>query len=347
MAAHLLPTLATHHLQSKTFALAHTFTFVVRASPVRLRHCVTRLSARISDGHFLTAVSKPVLIAAANCAAVPAAAARIADRVDIEGFADTLDFDVRACVGAVLEALRTHKAAASAVPSVCIDELLYDLLGVAQLAGSLRNAVGRGPPPVQRITLENLVTDVVENLAAFAVEKFGVAPPTVVTASPAGHTTAIIAPALISYAIAELLKNSYSAHIARYTAAGVDDAPPVRIRIGGRSNIAWICVEDEGGGLDDRGGCRDVFEYNRAPAQPLREASYYYSRDFGATFSGMGVGLARSRVMALFSGGGLSIQSAPGLGARALLTLDATGRIAPDVWVYRDAASQGLEGAIP
>lgn len=227
------------------------------------------------------------------------------------------------------------------------DALLLDAMGLQLQAGALRARYGDGgggasngdgdgtpppPPPVRRLPLRLAVDRVLEDVRAFAVEKFGVAPPVEVVVGDGGATGGgggllppLVAPPLVAYAVAELAKNAFAAHVGRYGATGVDDAPPVRVRLGGDREWASVQVSDAGGGL--RGvppPCvlTPPFPYFASTAAaPAGEPNYTYSREFGARFSGLGLGLARAALHARLHGGGLALLSQAGAGTDALLTL--------------------------
>ena len=55
------------------------------------------------------------------------------------------------------------------------------------------------------------------------------------------------------------------------------------------------------------------------------DAGWTYSREHGAPFTGLGLGLPRARVYARFMGGGTAVISQPGGGCDALAWWDAAG----------------------
>lgn len=188
-------------------------------------------------------------------------------------------------------------------------------------------------------------------VGAFAIEKFGSRPDMVTTLSPAyvascaqrgvspTHRLRVAGVAShLHFALSELLKNSVAACMATYTPAGVDDAPPITTSIHRASDFIYIVVSDAGGGFpaaQDDVTVRSSFPYfphaaATASSQAGLEPSYHYSRDFGAAFTGYGVGLPRAAVYAEALGGSLTAVSIRGSGASMLLRVDATGYHALD-----------------
>lgn len=214
------------------------------------------------------------------------------------------------------------------------------------------------PAPVQTLDVAQDLQRETANIRAFCVEKFGVAPPVDIRAvksdghsaplanMPAGwrvHLQAAI-PDQVRYVYSELLKNALRAHIDRYGAAGVDDAPPISVELSHCPVAGAVCVTvaDRGKGLPHMAspassasvtrmpGPYTVFPYFASDAAKRAEPNYQYSREFGVPFSGHGTGLCRSRLYALRHGGGLTLLNTPGTGLTAHLWLDARGWRASD-----------------
>lgn len=214
--------------------------------------------------------------------------------------------------------------------------------------------------PVQALDIVHEVQRETANIQAFCVEKFGVAPPVELSAVqrnghsvplsrlPAGWHVELKAaiPEQVRYMYSELLKNGLRAHIDRYGAAGVDDAPPISVELSSCPVAGTVCVSvrDRGKGLPRLAaplqtsqtatlampGAHTVFPYFASDAAKRAEPNYQYSREFGVPFSGHGTGLCRSRLYALRHGGGLTILHTPGTGVTAQLWIDATGWRASD-----------------
>lgn len=217
-------------------------------------------------------------------------------------------------------------------------------------------------PLVSTASLEAIARQVTDAVRSFCIEKHGVASEVDITTTTARTRTP--APATISaspfsfvgvpqhasFILSELLKNALNAHIERYGAVGVDDAPPIRMHVSSNARFASALICDAGGGFpvegtggDTRTGtggtARDIHSaildrvacvrlddlYFRSSARGRAEPNYQYSREFGASFTGHGLGLARSRIYARLLGGELSIQSVPGLGCNALLVIERSG----------------------
>jgi signal transduction histidine kinase len=253
------------------------------------------------------------------------------------------------------EGRRSDVAALSAL----FDGLQYNAMGLGLQTSSLLARLRGAPPPVGDVHLPTLVASVLDDVRAFTVEKFGVAPPVVVetaapppppsaTASSSSPHTAAAAlmtfsgvPEFASFAVSELLKNAFRAQLDRYGAVGVDDAPPVVLRLagggggsgggGGGGGVVSLRVSDAGGGLPGArvGPLGGPFPYFCSTFVPM-DAGWTYSREHGVPFTGLGLGLVRAHLHARLLGGGLALQSQPGGGTDALAWFGRAGDGAPD-----------------
>lgn len=180
----------------------------------------------------------------------------------------------------------------------------------------------RTRPSVASIDLFELVRASTGGVTAFCVEKHGAAPVVNVALAPGRRApTLTCVPSLVGFIYVEMLKNSMSAMLRRYSAAGVDDAPAVEVLVSADSDFAYVTLSDAGGG--GVGGPqlaeRRPFALFATGSGPTREElDYKYSREFGAAFSGHGLGLARSDAFALLHGGAVELtRTLDGVAARA------------------------------
>lgn len=286
-----------------------------------------------------------------------------------------------------------------------LDALQYNVTGIRTLAS---NANGQHELRVARFSAVSAFLSALTDVSALTRDKYGVVPPTVLSgcgldsadaaslaeavqadgnvaelssssstlpgaATAAGGLRSAL-PVLgvrpfVEYACAELLKNAFKATVDRFGAAGVDDAPPVHVRLSCASSFACISIADAGGGVPAslarrqlalerhwhaQGGGRhgaggasagdgdssyvagtfagaiSVFPYFSSTTQSIAPPTYTYSRDFGPAYSGKGLGLVRSRLYAQYHGGSLTLLSQPGLGTTALLALERSGTAGGD-----------------
>lgn len=225
-----------------------------------------------------------------------------------------------------------------------MDKLLWYSMSLQLLSG---HAAGRSP--VCDMHLVPLLQDSLDEVGAFAVEKFGVKPPVEIAVSSKGVATSadkdvplFSSREHVMYIVRELLKNAMRAQIDRYGAAGVDDAPPLLLRVASAPTQVSVCVSDRGGGWVAGAGAGAAgraghvagpitrFSYFSSSAFKRAEPNYQYSREHGVPFTGYGLGLPRARVYARMLGGGLSVTSQPGWGCDALFCLDRHGFTATD-----------------
>jgi hypothetical protein len=187
---------------------------------------------------------------------------------------------------------------------------------------------------VTALHMDTLLQKVVEELRPFAVEKFGVAPPMEQHyAVRSSHKCTVLGlPSFATFVLTELCKNSMAAMINKYTALGVDDAPAIQIVLASTPSHVSIRFSDTAGGIRDAVGCKSKYNYFESTAVHREEMNYQYSREFGAPFSGWGIGLARSSLYARYFDGNVSLLSTPGYGTIAQATFERTGSTGSDVW---------------
>lgn len=173
--------------------------------------------------------------------------------------------------------------------------------------------------------LEPMLDNALEDARAFCREKHGDSPEmTLRNAMADSAEPALLLPSYVTFGLFELLKNAQGAHCRRVGADRLDDLPPIEVSFGVAEGWGHVSVRDFGGGLRgaDEAEASIRFLYT---TNPEREANYTYSRNFGAPFEGLGVGLPLAHMHAAFLGGGLQLASMPGEGVRAVLTFDVTG----------------------
>ena len=162
---------------------------------------------------------------------------------------------------------------------------------------------------------------------AFCREKHGAAPEAelLLLGEPLPPDALLLAP-LAAFALHEVLKNAMGAHVRRVggDAGRLDELPPVRVSVGARGATGFVKVEDFGGGWPAGTDGARALRYLHS-TNPPREANYTYSRNFGAPFEGLGVGLPLAHLHASQLGGGLTLAGMPGRGVTALLCFDLSG----------------------
>ena len=240
---------------------------------------------------------------------------------------------------AILDSRRRNDVQVLASLSHTLDVLQFDLIGCRTMVNDMANRCEGRAGVVRSADPAELARDVAESVRAFAVEKFGAAPEVeVVVAAPASKAASMplscmVVPEYLQFALSELLKNSVAASVERFGAAALDDAPPVIVTVSGDREFIGICVADSAGGIPGRPGVTDRFAYFGSTAPPPVVDSYHYSRTHGAPFSGLGLGLLRSRLYAHHLGGSLALVSQPGRGVDAHLVVDRSGVRSRDVWL--------------
>ena len=178
-----------------------------------------------------------------------------------------------------------------------------------------------------RTCLYELATYTAEDCRAFCISKNSEAPEVRVTRAFPGQgggfsTSAVIMEGHIHFIFMELLKNSMKAMLDRY-GSNILDAPPIEVMLSGQGNELGIKVSDTGGGIpaSHRHRAMDFFYTTHVE----REANYTYSKDFGAKFTGYGVGLPMARLYARIAGGDLGLSVLPGHGTDAILVINRHG----------------------
>lgn len=169
---------------------------------------------------------------------------------------------------------------------------------------------------------------------------------------PGASAPRIFVPFIV-FPLHEMLKNAYGAHCRLVGADRLDRCPPVEVRYGQKGNMAFVSVVDFGG-VRATSSVRAFQELVRSFARPSsqcailtpcvsswrlcaqgfreesslrpleflhtsnpeREANYTYSRNFGAPFEGLGMGLPLAKLHARYHGGDLHVQQTAGSGGR-------------------------------
>lgn len=179
------------------------------------------------------------------------------------------------------------------------------------------------PSHIHYWSLKEIVELAASDVSALSVEKFGTHPEIIIDCDH--EVSPLCVDYHVHYVAVELLKNSIKAVIDRVGAAQVEDSQPIVVTISCDRHRAGLRVLDNGGGIPDVDIAFRRFYSFSAASTPATEPSYMYSRDFGVPFSGLGVGLPRSRVYCQYGGGNLELQSLPGHGTSALATFGMHG----------------------
>ena len=183
-----------------------------------------------------------------------------------------------------------------------------------------------------------LLEDVVEDSRAFCREKFGDSPETRVlrvvakssgaAAGPTGAAPPVLLAPFVAFSLHELLKNAMGAHVRHVGADRIDRLDPIEVRHGVRDGVAFVGVSDFGGGAESASlQAATTFLHT---TNPEREPNYTYSRNFGAPFEGLGMGLPLAALHARYLHGELHLSSLPTTASRvggvhASFTFDVTG----------------------
>jgi len=166
------------------------------------------------------------------------------------------------------------------------------------------------------LNLASLIKSSSDEVRAFCVEKFGAAPGVDISSIGLTSSMSVVGvKELLSFAYVELLKNAMTAMISRYTAAGVDDAPEIKVQIAcDDPHYLYITLTDSAGGLKNHEQYQQQLYSNRpfrlfssVAAAARQEIDYKYSREFGVPFSGSGLGLLRSDLFCKIHGGYISL----------------------------------------
>jgi hypothetical protein len=261
---------------------------------------------------------------------------------EAEGEASALAALATADAG-VVAAVRTMPPASHATTAAqaLLRAAFSTIIGCRALAQSA--AVGDGSSERRGLlpscaSLRGLLEDTVEDARAFCREKYGDSPEiriARVVQSGTGATAradsegVVLAP-FVTFALHELLKNSMGAHCRLVGADQLDRLPPIEVRHGTRAGDAFISVTDYGGGWT-AAAPEDAQRFLHT-SNPEREPTYTYSRNFGAQFEGLGMGLPLAALHARYHGGALHLSpfSKPPILGRLGVHAGFTFRIAGD-----------------
>lgn len=238
-----------------------------------------------------------------------------ADDSDVSALAE-----IESGAASAVDELRGSTFAAPAT-QVFLRSIFSSLVGqraLVQSASANSSDDAAGSLLLPGVELHALLENAVEDARAFCREKHGDSPETRVlrvVASGGGSTAAagdedsiLLAPC-VTFPVHELLKNAMGAHCRLVGADRLDKLPPVEVRHGIRDGQAFVSVTDYGGGLAAESG--DAMSF-LATTNPEREANYTYSRNFGAPFEGLGMGLPLAGLHARYHGGALTVRSVTG-----------------------------------
>ena len=230
-------------------------------------------------------------------------------------------------------------ASASSAAAQDLSVILHAAASLHVLVGAACAAAGAATHPiVDEIDITSLVGCAVADVRALAREKFGAAPEITVISQLSDRETVVCVPSFLQFALTELIKNAAQSHVDAFGAAGLEDAPPLRVeaRAGMRDGepIVDIVVTDSGrqparpflavGDTFRAPFAVGVGASSRRSAGEAAEPTYYYSRDFGAPFSGAGLGLVRADVYAKVHAGSVELRGSEG-GTLATLSLQRSG----------------------
>lgn len=233
-------------------------------------------------------------------------------------------------------------AAASSAAARDISVILRAAAALQVLIGTACAATGAAAHPiVHELDVSGLLERAAADVRALSREKFGSSPDIRVDSRLLGRESVVCVPSFLQFALTELLKNAAQSHVNAFSVAGLDDAPPLRIEARAGQHSLDITVEDSGR-RPPATGFLAVGDTMRAPfavgvgassRRSVGEASeptYYYSRDFGAPFSGAGLGLVRADVYARVHAGRVELRgSVRGTAATLSLQRDGTAFFEP------------------
>lgn len=208
--------------------------------------------------------------------------------------------------------------------------------------------VGHAEPLLRPASeLGAMLENIVEDSQAFTREKFGDRPEARllrVTArgdAPRGDEGVLLEP-FVAFPLHELLKNAMGAHVRLVGADKLDRLPPVEVRYGVKDGTMFVGVTDYGGGWPDASSDESAvrFLHTTNPSLIMEDVGWTYSRNFGSTFEGLGMGLPMARLHAKYLGGELHLHpttaTAKGAGVHAAFLFDVTGEHREPLW---DASS--------
>ncbi len=246
----------------------------------------------------------------------------------------------------------------------------------AMLSGSGLASAGGGSDGelISRCSVVDVIRHSVEDARAFAREKYGVVPDVLVHSAQLRHDlpadelqamvhTAVCVESQLAFVIHEVLKNSMTSHNLRY-GIDADLGPEVVIEVGrggGRTEeIASqprhikIVMRDHGHGMTAAQCGRALSWLSTKVEQGEGGVSrrldnnehWKYTREMGAQFSGLGVGLPLARTYCWLMGGDLTLSAIPAPaggddgdegGTTVAIRIDPSG----DTWWTPDMAKIG------
>jgi hypothetical protein len=148
--------------------------------------------------------------------------------------------------------------------------------------------------------------------------------PEVLVQEEDGVSYALI-PGYLLYILREVIKNACHATVKRHVGSPL---PPVVVRVAHHGSGATISVSDEAGGMTEA-RLQDAWRFLHTTAEPKCVAATAGDSDepagSGTELAGFGVGLPKSRLYARFFGDDLALDSVPGEGTQARLTIRGDG----------------------
>ena len=224
----------------------------------------------------------------------------------------------------------------------CMDTLHYHLAIWRLLVSEHLKAVEklRGPPKdmvqrrlwegrvrsavVNRSVVVDLLKNTVEDCRAFCIEKNSTSPEVVVQGD--SSIKACLFETHFEFVITEVLKNAMQPLLDKYGAWDVDEAPPIQItvsRSADKRGFFDVEVADQGGGIPEEARGK-LFRWFSTSAKESAGEGYGYSRNHGAQFQGIGVGVNVTRVYCSAMGGSVR-WDCDGAGTTATVTLPMRG----------------------
>jgi hypothetical protein len=184
--------------------------------------------------------------------------------------------------------------------------------------GRVRSAV------VNRSVVVELLNNTVEDCRAFCIEKNSTSPDVVVEGD--SSIKACLFETHFQFVITEILKNAMQPLLDKYGSWDVDEAPSIRVSVSRNADNGGffdVAISDQGGGIPDETRGR-LFRWFSTTAKQSAGEGYGYSRNHGAQFQGIGVGVNVTSVYCSAMGGSVR-WDCDGNGTTATVTLPMRG----------------------
>ena len=175
-----------------------------------------------------------------------------------------------------------------------------------------------------RCDVLQLIADAVDDCRAFCVEKHGEAPEVRVSKGAKSLARAVVVEGHMHFILIELLKNAMHAML-RHHASDMMEDHAIQVWVSSRGAELGVKISDTGGGIAPQHRARATSFFATTHVEVQGEPNYTYSKNFGAKFSGYGVGLPMARLYARVAGGDVGISCLPGHGTDATLIINRLG----------------------